>query len=200
MLIVGLTGGIGSGKTTVTNIFEQLGIDIVDADVIARDVTRNDIQVKEAIFSIFGEHLRTPDNHIDRPQLRDMVFNDHSKKAQLEAITHPVIRAQIHNALSAPSQACYKIYSSPLLLEKQQQKLTDKVIVVDVPASTQINRTVQRDNQTTEQVQRIIHAQCSREERLKQADFVINNDKSHSNTREQIECLHQQLQLIAKQK
>ncbi len=199
MLIVGLTGGIGSGKTTVTDIFKDLGIDIVDADVIARDVTRNNTQVKEAIFDAFGEHLRTADNHIDRPQLRDIIFNDPNKKAQLEAITHPVIRSQIQNALSAPTQANYKIYSSPLLFEKQQQKLTNKVIVVDVPVSTQIKRTTQRDKQTAEQVQRIIHAQCSREERLKQADFVINNNQTHKHTHKQVELLHQQLQLIAEQ-
>ena len=186
--IIGITGGIGSGKTQITQYFSDLGIHIVDADIIAREiVTPNSIGLKQ-ISHYFGADILQKDGYLNRQKLRTLIFKETSARKVLEAITHPLINASIKQQLYASTSA-YTILVSPLLLETQQVHLVDRILVADVSEQIQIERTCQRDKQTPQQVQAIIQAQLSRKSRLEQADDIVDNSKS-------IICLHQQLEKL----
>jgi len=178
-LVVGVTGGIGSGKSAVTERFEKLGITVVDADIAARVVVEPGKPALAAIVEHFGSELITDTGELDRAELRKRVFADEKERHWLEKLTHPLIGKEISEQLSAASSP-YTIFSSPLLLETSQGELTDCVIVVDVPEKIQLLRTMQRDGNDEAQVERIMAAQMSREERLEKADYVIDNSRSLS--------------------
>lgn len=190
-MIIGLTGGIGSGKTAVSDIFEELGIGIVDADLASRVVVEKGRPSLEEIAKHFGQGILTEAGELDRAKLREIIFNSDEEKNWLESLLHPVIAKQIQEELKASSSP-YTILVSPLLLETNQKDFCNKVLVVDVPVETQIERTLKRDDVSLEQVQSIIKAQISRDRRLELADEVIVNDKSLEDLQLAVSKLHQQ--------
>jgi dephospho-CoA kinase len=191
-IIIGLTGGIGSGKTAVSDRFKALGIHIVDADIAARTVVEPNKPAWNDIKNLFGVEVLLEDQTLNRAWLRQQVFADNDKRKKLEDITHPRIRDEIVRDLNN-SISNYTILVSPLLIESGQLELVEKVIVVDVPESIQIERASDRDNADIEQVKRIIAAQISREKRLSYADFVINNTVSFNKLDKLIIELHNTL-------
>ena len=190
-MIIGLTGGIGSGKTAVSDIFEELGIGIVDADLASRVVVEKGRPSLEEIAKHFGQGILTEAGELDRAKLREIIFNSDEEKNWLESLLHPVIAKQIQEELKASSSP-YTILVSPLLLETNQKDFCNKVLVVDVPVETQIERTLKRDDVSLDQVQSIIKAQISRDKRLELADEVIVNDKNLEDLQLAVSKLHQQ--------
>jgi len=173
--IVGLTGGIGSGKTTVTNIFAELGIDIIDADIAARIVVEPGSEALVAIAQYFGTEYIDSTGQLDRAKLRSRIFSTPEDKSWLNSLLHPLIRQEIL-AQIARSTSCYCILVAPLLLENNLQTLVNRVLVVDIEEQSQIERTVARDPSSPEEVARIIASQLPRTERLSFADDIINNE------------------------
>jgi dephospho-CoA kinase len=173
--IVGLTGGIGSGKTTVSNMFAALGIEIIDADVIARQVVMPNSEALNKIAQHFGPTILLENGELNRSALRSKVFANDEDKQWLNALLHPLIRQSIVSALSAAAGK-YCILSAPLLLENNLQVLVNTVLVVDVSVDTQLNRTCRRDNSNQQEVNAIINSQIKREKRLALADDIINNE------------------------
>lgn len=191
MAVVGLTGGIGSGKSTVARLFGALGVHWVDADDVARQVVEPGTPALARIAEHFGQEILLPDGGLDRPALRGIVFNAPEERAWLEGLLHPVIREELVRQLHPADYTLpYVLLVSPLLLETDQHELVDKVVVVDVPVNVQIERTMARDENTREQVQRIIDAQISREQRLQRADEVVDNSQPVVEVERRVEELH----------
>jgi dephospho-CoA kinase len=186
---VGLTGGIASGKSTAAKFFGALGVPILDSDQIARDVVEPGQPPLERLVERFGPAILTPDGHLDRPALRDIVFSDPRARADLEALTHPAIGAAME-AQSAAAGGPYQILVIPLLVEKNLAAHVDRVLVVDCDEALQVRRLRDRDGSTPEQVQAILRAQAPRATRLKAADDVIHNDADMSAVRDQVATLH----------
>jgi len=186
---VGLTGGIASGKSTAAKFFGALGVPILDSDQVARDVVEPGQPPLERLIERFGRKILTPDGHLDRPALRDIVFSDPKARADLEALTHPAIGAAME-ARSAAAGGPYQILVIPLLVEKNLASHVDRVLVVDCDEELQIRRLRDRDGSTPEQVQAILKAQAPRAARLKAADDVIHNDTDRSAVRDQVAALH----------
>ncbi len=198
MLVIGVTGGIGSGKTAVTDEFTRLGINIVDADVAARTVVANGKPALQKIASRFGQYILLENGDLDRAALRAIVFKEPEQRKWLEQLTHPLIRQEIIQGLQ-DAQSPYVILASPLLIESGQNKLVNKTLVVDVPVELQIKRTITRDNNSSEQVQAIIEAQLPRAERLKHADHVLVNDQNLGYLHQQVTRLHQEFLTMSQQ-
>ncbi|MGB1263975.1 MAG: dephospho-CoA kinase [Cognaticolwellia sp.] len=173
-LIIGLTGGIGSGKTTVTDMFADLGIDIIDADIAARIVVMPGSAALTAIAAHFGVDYIDPQGQLNRAMLRSRIFSHPQDKAWLNNLLHPLIRQEILTQL-ANAKSDYCILVAPLLLENNLDKVVDRVLVVDVDESTQIARTVARDPSSEAEVKRIIASQMPRSKRLEFANDVLNN-------------------------
>jgi len=188
-LVVGLTGGIGSGKSAVSHCFERRGITVVDADLVARQVVEPGGAALAAIADHFGREILQPDGTLDRAALRRRVFADAGERHWLERLTHPLIGQEIRRQL-ADTRSPYTILSSPLLLETSQRELVDCVVVVDVPEEVQVARTAARDANTEEQVRRIMAAQLPRAQRLERADIVIDNAGSLDQLEETVAELH----------
>ena len=186
---VGLTGGIASGKSTAAKFFGALGVPILDSDQIARDVVEPGQPPLERLIERFGRKILTPDGHLDRPALREIVFSDPKARADLEALTHPAIGAAME-ARSAEAGGPYQILVVPLLVEKNLTGHVDRVLVVDCDEELQVRRLRDRDGSTPEQVQAILKAQAPRTARLRAADDVIHNDTDMSAVREQVAVLH----------
>jgi dephospho-CoA kinase len=186
---VGLTGGIASGKSTAAKFFGVLGVPILDSDQVARDVVEPGQPPLERLVERFGPSILTPDGHLDRPALRDIVFSDPKARADLEALTHPAIGAAME-AQSAVAGGPYQILVIPLLVEKNLGSHVDRVLVVDCEEALQLRRLHERDGSTPEQAQAILNAQATRAARLKAANDVIRNDSSMSAVREQVAALH----------
>ena len=195
-LVVGITGGIGSGKSAVTRCFEQHGITVVDADVVARIVVEPGRPALAAIAEHFGADILQTDGSLDRAALRSRVFSDDGERRWLERLTHPLIGQEILDQINA-SRSPYTILSSPLLLDTDQKDLVDCVVVVDAPEELQLQRTVQRDTNDEAQVKRIMAAQMGREDRLERADMVIDNSRSLEELDSQVEELHKEFLLRA---
>ncbi len=195
-LIVGITGGIGSGKSAVTQRFEQHDITVVDADLAARVIVEPGRPALAAIAEHYGADILQPDGCLDRAALRARVFSDAGERAWLEQLTHPLIGQEIVDQIKA-SRSPYTILSSPLLLETSQKGLVNCVVVVDVPEDMQLQRTMQRDSNDEAQVKRIMAAQISRADRLAQADIVIDNSRSLSELDSLVEELHKEFLLRA---
>ncbi len=190
MLVVALTGGIGSGKTTVSQLFEAFGIPVVDTDIIARQLVAPGEVALKAIINQFGSAILSADRSLNRTKLRQIIFQNAEKKAQLESILHPLIRQEVARQISALI-APYCIVAIPLLIENNQQGIANRTLVVDTPESAQLARVTLRDNQTENEVSAIISAQASRDERLAAADEVIHNDGSLAELKQQVAVLHQ---------
>jgi dephospho-CoA kinase len=188
-LIIGLTGGIGSGKSEVSRRFEKVGITLVDADVVARDVVLPGKPALESIRSHFGTDILLPDGSLNRAKLREIIFTDPAEKEWLEQLLHPVINQQIREQL-ALSASAYAMLSSPLLLETQQHLLVDRILVVDTSEMLQIERASKRDANQEEQIKAIMATQLSRAERCSRATDIIQNHGDITELDEQITKLH----------
>ena len=196
MFVLGLTGGIGSGKSAVAACFKKYGITVVDADVAARKIVEPGMPALQAITEHFGQQVLQADGTMDRAALRSIVFNDEQQRHWLEQRLHPAIGEWIAAELAAATSA-YAILESPLLLETEQGKATQRALVVDVSKELQIERATARDNNSREQIEAIIAAQLPREERLARADDVIDNSGSLEDLEQAVETLHQQYLDIA---
>lgn len=192
MFVAGITGGIGSGKSAVTLRLATKGIDIVDADIVARTVVEPGTPGLAAITAHFGDAILQADGSLNRAALRERVFNDPDQRRWLEQLTHPLIGEEIHRQLSA-AQSSYAVLSSPLLLESSQHTLADCIVVVDVPEALQIARTMARDHNSEDLVRRIMAAQLPREQRLQGADIVIDNSAPLDTLGERVTALHEDL-------
>ena len=192
MFVVGITGGIGSGKSAVTDHLETLDITVVDADKVARVVVEPGTSGLAAIVEHFGEDILLADGGLDRAALRKIVFDNPDERKVLEGITHPRIRDEIARQLSQASSP-YVVLSSPLLLESGQNTFTDYVVVVDVPEEVQLRRTMARDDNSEALVKQIMAAQLDRQTRLARADTSITNDASLEELCERVEAMHEDL-------
>lgn len=188
-LIVGITGGIGSGKTAVTDYLADLGITIIDADQAARVVVAPGTSALQAITGHYGEQILQKDGSLDRRALRNIVFGDDEERRWLEALLHPLIRAEMLDQLSR-SRSPYSIIVSPLLLETDQHVLVDRVAVVDISVALQVQRTMERDGVERSQVEAVMKAQSSRRVRLEKADDVIDNSGSLDDLHRTLDQLH----------
>lgn len=197
MYIVGLTGGIGSGKTAVSDRFQDKGITIVDADICSRVVVEKGRPALAQIRDHFGADILTHDGELDRAALRQRIFANTDEKKWLESLLHPLIAEELMNQLAASTSA-YTIMVSPLLIESKQNLICDRVLVVDVPEEVQLARTMQRDANDNEQVKRIMQSQADRQTRLQHAQDVIENIHGLDHLDEQVDVLHTKyLQLAA---
>jgi dephospho-CoA kinase len=189
-LLIGLTGGIGSGKSTVAEQFRALGAGYVDADMVAREVVAPGTPALAAIIEHFGAELLQADGALNRAALRQRIFSDDTAKLWLEQLLHPAIRQQLFTQLRA-LQTPYAFLVAPLLLENNLDKFCDRVLVVDVSEQTQLNRTMARDQNNAQQVKAIMAAQLGRQQKLARADDIIDNNGNLSQLTEQITHLHQ---------
>ncbi|MGY3904740.1 dephospho-CoA kinase [Aeromonas lusitana] len=181
MYVVAITGGIGSGKTTIANQFAALGIEVVDADVIAREVVEPGTPALAAIAAHFGSDILDAGGELDRRALRERIFNHQEEKAWLNALLHPLIRQEMLRQCAAASSP-YCLLVVPLLVENKLTGLADRVLVIDVDEETQIERTCRRDGVSRAQAEAILAAQASRAERLAAADDVLDNQSGTSET------------------
>ena len=191
-LIIGLTGGIGSGKSTVAEAFRQLGIETVDADQASRAVVEPGMPALLAIAEQFGNQIIQADGSLDRAALRQIIFTDPDQKLWLESLLHPLIRDWIVQRLQAATSP-YVILESPLLFETDQHQLVDKTVLVDLPVELQIERACARDENQADQIQRIIDAQMSREEKLSRADILLDNGQPLDSLAARVAAVHQTL-------
>lgn len=194
---VGLTGGIASGKSTVTDLFSGLGVTVIDADVIARELVVVGSTCYQQIVAVFGPEMLLEDGNLDRKKLRQLIFSDPAAKQQLENILHPVVRRElIRRADQSISPYC--ILSVPLLLEADMTDLVDRILVIDVAESIQLERLRQRDQLNDTDASAMISSQRSRQQRLTIADDVISNDVSLTELADIVSKYHQKyLQLAA---
>ena len=188
-LVIGITGGIGSGKTAVSDRFHARGITVVDADIASRVVVEPGRPALAAIAEHFGAEAINDDGTLNRAELRKRVFADPEERKWLEALTHPLINEYLREEL-ASAQSPYAILVSPLLVETGQSRFCQRIVVVDVPVEVQVQRTMSRDNNDEAQVRAIVAAQASREQRLQQADDVIVNDQGLEHIDAEVERLH----------
>ncbi|OQX39155.1 MAG: dephospho-CoA kinase [Oceanospirillales bacterium LUC14_002_19_P2] len=198
-LIIGITGGIGSGKTAVTDYLASLGITVVDADQAARVVVEPETPALQAIAEHYGEQILQKDGSLDRRALRNIIFNDDEERCWLEALLHPLIKEEMLNQLSE-SRSPYSIIVSPLLLETDQHTMVDRIAVVDIPAELQVQRTMARDGIEQSQAEAIMKAQAARETRLERADDVIDNSGSLDDLHRVLDQLHNTwLEMVSQQ-
>ncbi len=196
MLRIALTGGIGCGKTETCRIFQQqYDVPVIDTDVIARQLVQPGEDALQQITAAFGNDLLQPDGTLNRALLANEVFSNETKRQQLESILHPKIRSTVEQQIQQLDTA-YVIVAVPLLIETGQQSDYDRVLVIDCEASQQVARTLQRDERSAQQVQSIIDAQVSREQRLRAADDIIDNSKDKQFLQQQIAQLHRKYSVL----
>ena len=191
-MIVGLTGGIGSGKSAAGKYFVELGIDVIDADDISKNILDENIKAKELFIKNFGDKFLDKNNNIDRDLLRSEIFVNEEKKNILESIIHPIVREEITKFINQ-SDSIYKLIMVPLIYETNSQDFYDKIIVVDCNEENQILRASERDNKSKENIINIIKNQASRENRNSIADEIILNNSTLDNLRNQVIRVHQKL-------
>jgi len=196
MLIIGLTGGIGSGKSTVAHYFEQLGVPVIDADVVARDIVSPGSDALHDIVTRFGNEVLRPDGTLDRGRLRALVFDVPERRAALEGILHPRIYAEMRRRIAALS-APYCIAVIPLLLETDRRDFVDRVLVIDVSEELQRARVEKRDRADAAMVTAIMQAQVDRDSRRRAADDLISNDGDLAALERQAAALHQRYLTLA---
>ena len=190
MYIVGLTGGIGSGKTTIANFFSENNIEVINAAQVARRVVAPGTSALLQIKKKFGDQILTESNGLIRSLLREIIFNDERKRVWLENLLHPLIEDEISKSMKlAVSQ--YVILESPLLLETDQHKFVNRILVVDVSPEVQLKRTLSRDGGSEATVKAIINSQLTRVQRLSMADDIIYNEQDLQSVRVELKALHQ---------
>ena len=196
MLRIGLTGGIGSGKSTVAALFAAHGVPIIDADAIAHEITLPGTAATTQILQTFGPDIADTSGGIDRQRLAQRIFNDRKERERLEEILHPLIRAEMQRrqtALTAP----YCLLVIPLLYEASQRDLVDRVLVVDVDESMQISRVAARDGRNEAEIRAILSTQADRAQRLSMADDCITNSGNLAELQSQVEALHREYLALA---
>lgn len=198
MFVVGITGGIGSGKTAVSDLFAARGITVVDADLASRVVVEPGRPALASIREHFGDDVIQADGSLDRAALRQRVFADEAERRWLETLLHPLIGEEIRSGLENAGSP-YAVLVSPLLFEAGQVEMVNRVLVVDVPEALQVQRTAARDGNSEEQVRAIMAAQADRETRRSRADDVIVNDGSLEDLDQQVGQLHEQYLALAEQ-
>lgn len=198
MLRIGLTGGIGSGKTTVADMFANHGVPVIDADEIARALVAPYQPAYDEIINAFGRDIVDGDGNIDRDKLRRLVFDDAQRRRELEAILHPRVRTEIHHQ-SVELDAPYCIIVIPLLIEADQLDLVERVLVVDLDEEKQVQRVGPRSALSEAEVRKIIAAQIERSERLRHADDVIENNADMASLGAQVEKLHRRYLALARE-
>ena len=191
-MIVGLTGGIGSGKSVAGDFFIELGIDVIDADHVSKNILDDNESAKKLFLEHFGEKFIDKNNNVDRALLRDEIFKNEDKKEALESIIHPLVREEIFNFIEN-SNSVYKIIMVPLIYETNSQDFYDKIVVVDCKEENQIIRASKRDNKTKNDIINIMKNQASSNERMSIADEVIKNDSSLDDLKKQVIKVHQKL-------
>jgi dephospho-CoA kinase len=189
--IVALSGGIASGKSTIANLFAQLGVPIIDADVIARQVVEIGTDAYKLIVKHFSQEILLPNNEIDRSQLRDIIFNNDHERLWLNNLLHPIIQEQTQIQI-AQQTAAYVIWVVPLLVENNLHNLADRVLMVDTPEQLQLERLIQRDNIDESLAKKMISSQISSQKRLTYADDIIVNNGDLTSLTAQVNKLHQQ--------
>lgn len=193
-MIIGLTGGIASGKTFCSDFFQAKGVPLVDADVIAREIVQKGEPLLEQLKALLGKEVLLSDGQLNRAWLRRQIFADECLKKQVNDLMHPLIRERAQQQLAvAESQAAWVMYSVPLLFENALEMICHAVIVVDILPDLQISRGAMRDSVTEADIRRIMTAQLSREQRLSRANFVIDNSGSQAQTRLQCADLYRQI-------
>ncbi|MBS6031910.1 MAG: dephospho-CoA kinase [Pantoea sp.] len=193
---IALTGGIGSGKSSIARQFAALGVDIIDADLIAREVVEPGTPALQAIEARYGAAILTEQGTLDRARLREIIFQTPEEKSWLNALLHPLINARTQQLIATTSSP-YVLWVVPLLVENQLQHQADRVLVIDVDEATQIARTQQRDQLSLAQVQRILAAQATRQQRLACADDIIDNSGEPEDALPQVAELHQRYLRLA---
>ncbi len=188
--ILGLTGGIGSGKSAVSAMFEKLGITVVDADIVAREVVEPGSVGLKKIVEHFGKTILTSEGVLDRAKLRGIIFDNETEKAWLNALLHPLIRESMLKQLQQATSD-YVILVAPLLFENGLEKLCNHTLLIDVPVTTQITRTRARDNVSEAQAKKIIASQMSRADKQLKADDILDNDRALSEVAIDVKKLHQ---------
>lgn len=191
-MIVGLTGGIGSGKSVAGDFFIELGIDVIDADHVSKNILHDNESAKKLFLENFGNKFIDKKNNIDRALLREEIFKNEDKKEALESIIHPLVREEIFNFIEN-SNSVYKIIMVPLIYETNSQDFYDKIVVVDCKKENQIIRASKRDNKTKNDIINIMKNQASNDERMSIADEVIKNDSSLDELKKQVIKIHQKL-------
>jgi len=197
--IVGLTGGIGSGKSTVSHGFQKLGIAAVDADYASRAVVEPGMPALSEIAQHFGDNFLLANGELDRAALRAVIFADAEEKAWLERLLHPLIRDWIMGQLQS-AKGPYVILESPLLFETNQFQLVNTVLLIDLPVELQLERASMRDSSEIEQIQHIIDSQMSRKEKLSKADWIFDNALNQNTMTKRIETLHAEFLALANSK
>ena len=195
MLVIGLTGGIGSGKSTVADLFRQLGVPVIDTDIISRQLVEPGKPALEEIKNNFGD-VFTKNGELDRAKLRQVIFDNSEKRQQLENILHPRIQDQVKVQL-ADLQSDYVIIVIPLLAEKGKWTFIDRVLVVDCTEEKQLQRSMNRDSQSEQQIKSIIKSQASRQQRLAIADDIISNESELDNLQLDVQRLDKKYQQLA---
>jgi len=198
-LIVGLTGGIASGKSLVGAMFVKLGASLIDTDVVAREVVALGEPGLAAVGAEFGPSVLLPSGELNRPALRSLVFADDAKRRQLEAILHPLIRSRTRAKLEG-LEAPYALVAVPLLVETSFGELVDRILVVDSPEAAQLERLMRRDGIPRAEAQAMLRAQADRATRLQAAHDVIDNSGAPEATRRQVELLHRRYLDLAAQR
>ena len=198
LLRVGLTGGIGSGKTTVKDFFDELGAPTIDADEISHRITKPGQAAFDEVIALFGKESLDETGNLDRKRLRALIFDEPDLKQKLEAIIHPRVRAQIREFTDRVDYP-YCIICIPLLLETGAQSTVDRVLVVDAPEELQVARVNRRDNADERQTRSIIRSQAGREQRLHAAHDIIVNDGNISDLKAQVDNLHERYKLMGSQ-
>lgn len=197
MLKIGLTGGIGSGKSTTAHYFAALGVPIIDADIIVHNLLKYNQEVFAKIFEHFGTQALKPDNSIDRKYLREIIFNNSTERKWMESLLHPLVFQEIKK-LCCITKAPYCIIVMPLLFETGGNKIVDRVLVVNTDIDSQIQRTMKRDNICAAAVSNIIASQSDNIWRLSQANDIIDNNGTEENTQKQVMQLHEFYMKLAK--
>lgn len=190
MLVIGLTGSIGSGKSTVANLFKEHGVPVIDADVLAREVTQPGSPAFKEIIERFGSELVSTDGSLDRGALREIIFSKPDERRWLEALLHPTILQRMEHTIKQ-LDAPYCLAVIPLLLETEAADFIQRILVVDLPEETQLQRASLRDKRTQDHIKTIINTQVSRDTRLSRAHDVINNAGDHTELAKQVDKLHQ---------
>jgi len=176
MLKIGLTGGIGSGKTVVADIFRRLGVPVYDADAEARTLTESNEEIKSELKKYFGREIFFKDNSLNREKLASLVFSNNEKLSQLNSIVHPVVKKHFSNWLQQNKASKYIIKEAAILFESESNEGLDKIISVAAPEEIRVRRVMERDNVAEKKVRRIMKNQWSEEERNKRSDYIITND------------------------
>jgi dephospho-CoA kinase len=196
---IGLTGGIGSGKSCATDVFSEFGVPVIDADSISHELVQPGQSALQAIVKSFGVEVLNSEGRLRRDYLRQVIFDDPESRKKLEAIIHPLVFKEITRRLDLVDFP-YCVLSSPLLLESRSAYKVDRILVIDAPEELQVERASLRDKSKQAEIRKIIKAQASRQQRLAMADDVIVNDKDLSFLKEQLETLHKKYMKMAAEK